>query len=222
VAHDGQVVGDEDVGQPELVLQLLHEVDDLRLHRHVQRGHRLVADQHLGVERDAAGDADALALAARELVRVPVDVLGVEPHEVEELLDARAAPALGHDVLVDLERLADDVTDRHPRVERGVRVLEDDLDVATHPAHLLARRPAPVGTLEDHLAGRRLLEPHEQPAERGLAATRLADDAEGLALVQVEAHPVDGPDLPGDPAQDTPSDRVVLDQVLGAENDLRH
>ena len=140
VPHDRQVVGDEDVGQAELVLQLLHQVDDLRLHRHVERRDRLVADEHLGVEGDAAGDADALPLAAGELVGVAVDVLGVEPDEVEQLLDPLAAPALGHDVVVDLERLTDDVADRHPGVERGVRVLEDDLDVAAHPAHLAPRR----------------------------------------------------------------------------------
>jgi ribulose-5-phosphate 4-epimerase/fuculose-1-phosphate aldolase len=33
VAHDAQVVADEQVGQPELVLQVAHQVQDLRLHR---------------------------------------------------------------------------------------------------------------------------------------------------------------------------------------------
>ena len=39
-----QVVRDEQVGQAELVLQVHQQVDDLRLHRHVERRHRLVAD----------------------------------------------------------------------------------------------------------------------------------------------------------------------------------
>ena len=222
VPHDGQVVGDEDVRQAELVLQLLHQVDDLGLHRDVERRDRLVADEHLRVQRDAAGDADALPLATRELVGVAVDVLGVEPDEVEQLLDPLAAPTLRHDVLVDLERLSDDVADRHPGVERGVGVLEDDLDVATQPAHLAPGRAAPVGTLEDDLARGGLLEAHEQPAQRGLATAGLADDAERLALVQVEAHAVDGLDLADRAAQHTLLDRVVLDQFLCAENDLRH
>src|SRR5690606_16918742 len=74
VAHHRQVVGDEDVGQVELVLQPFEQVHDLRLDRHVERGDRLVTDDDLGAQGQAAGDADALPLTAGELVRVPVDV----------------------------------------------------------------------------------------------------------------------------------------------------
>ena len=52
--------------EAELALQLVEELEDLRLHRHVERRDRLVADEHLGVERDATGDADALTLPARQ------------------------------------------------------------------------------------------------------------------------------------------------------------
>ena len=44
VAHHGQVVGDEKVGQPVLGLEVLEQVDDLRLDRDIERGDRLVAD----------------------------------------------------------------------------------------------------------------------------------------------------------------------------------
>jgi hypothetical protein len=47
VAHDVEVVGDEDVGEPELALQVLEEVEDLRLDGDVERGDRLVADDEL-------------------------------------------------------------------------------------------------------------------------------------------------------------------------------
>jgi len=40
------------------------QVQHLRPDRHVERGHRLVGDDHLRLERDRAGHADALALAA--------------------------------------------------------------------------------------------------------------------------------------------------------------
>ena len=79
VAHDGEVVGDEDQRQPELALQVAQQVEDLRLDRHVERGDRLVGDDQLRLERERARDADALALAAGELVRIAVVVLGVEP-----------------------------------------------------------------------------------------------------------------------------------------------
>ena len=70
VAHDGEVVGDEEVREVEALLQLTQQVDDLRLDRHVERGHRLVAHDEVGLEREGARDADALALAAGELVRI--------------------------------------------------------------------------------------------------------------------------------------------------------
>ena len=89
-----QVVRDEDDRQPELVLELREQVDDLRLDRDVERGDRLVGDDQLRLQRDRARDADALALAAGELVREAVVVLGVEADDVHELLHALLALAV--------------------------------------------------------------------------------------------------------------------------------
>jgi hypothetical protein len=60
-------------------LQVHQQVDDLRLDGHVERADRLVADDQLRLEHQRARDADALALAAGELVRVAVDVLRARP-----------------------------------------------------------------------------------------------------------------------------------------------
>ena len=83
----GQVVRDEEEREAQLALQVLEQVDDLRLDRHVQRGDRLVGDDQLRLQGERAGDADALALAAGELVRVAVVVLGVEADDLQQLLD---------------------------------------------------------------------------------------------------------------------------------------
>ncbi len=56
--------------RPELAAQVVEQVEDGRLHRHVERRHRLVGDQQLRLERERAGDRHALALAAREVARV--------------------------------------------------------------------------------------------------------------------------------------------------------
>ena len=125
VAHHRQVVGDHQVGEPQPVLQVLEQVDDLRLHGHVERGHRLVEDDELRLERERTCDTDALPLATGELVRVAVAVLGGEPHGGEQLVDTRQR--LGASDAVDEQRLRDDVAHRHAGVERGERVLEHDL-----------------------------------------------------------------------------------------------
>ena len=68
-AHDFQIMRYEQVGQPALTLQLAQQLDDLRLHRQVQRRGRLVEQDEFRFKRDGAGDGEALALAAGEFVR---------------------------------------------------------------------------------------------------------------------------------------------------------
>jgi hypothetical protein len=53
--------------------QALQHLDDLRLDRHVERRRRLVGDDELRLRGERERDDDALAHAARELVRVVVD-----------------------------------------------------------------------------------------------------------------------------------------------------
>ena len=63
VTDHGQVVADEEEGHALLVAQVGHQVQDLGLHRHIERTHRFVGDDELGTRDQRAGDGDALALA---------------------------------------------------------------------------------------------------------------------------------------------------------------
>ena len=74
-----EIMGDEDIGELEPLLQIGEEIDDLRLDRDVERRDRLVGDDQLGLERDGARDADALALAAGEFVREALACVGRKP-----------------------------------------------------------------------------------------------------------------------------------------------
>ena len=130
VLDDREVVGDEEVGQPELVWRSSSRLRTW-LWIDVERGDRFVADDEVGVDREGSGDADALPLATGELVRVAVDMALVQPDLAEQLADQGLALRLVAEA-VDQRALADDLADRHPRVEAGVRVLEDDLQVAPH------------------------------------------------------------------------------------------
>jgi hypothetical protein len=64
VADDGEIVGDEEVGEVELLLQQLEQVDDLGLDRDVERLTRIVEDDYVGIERERSREPDSLALAA--------------------------------------------------------------------------------------------------------------------------------------------------------------
>jgi hypothetical protein len=68
VAHDGHRVRDEKIGQSKIALQLREQVDDLRAYANVERGDWLVGHDEFGVQRQSAGDADALALSSAEFV----------------------------------------------------------------------------------------------------------------------------------------------------------
>ena len=84
----------------------------------------------------------------------------------------------------------DDVADDHARVQRGLGVLEDHLHLPVEDLALVALRLVDVLAPEDHLAAGGLVEPDQDPPGRGLAAARLADEAEGLALVDGERDPI--------------------------------
>ena len=70
----------------------------------------------LGLEREGAGDADALALAAGELVRVVVEVLARQADAFEQLAGLVVRPgAVGE--AVHQQRLAEDLADGEPGIE---------------------------------------------------------------------------------------------------------
>eukprot|EP01022_Parablepharisma_sp_SALTPOND_P030360 TRINITY_DN760_c2_g5_i1.p1 TRINITY_DN760_c2_g5~~TRINITY_DN760_c2_g5_i1.p1 ORF type:complete len:1316 (-),score=509.04 TRINITY_DN760_c2_g5_i1:3474-7421(-) len=182
--HHGHVVRDEDEGDPQLGLQVQHQVDDLGLDRHVQRRHRFIGDDDLGIQGQGTCDADALALAAGEFVRIALAVLGREAHAGQQCIHARLC-ALLHAMYQ--HRLHDGIADRHARIERGKRILEDELDIATQLAQLAARQLRQVAPAEFDTATGDIDQAQQGTAGGGLAAAGLADDGQGLAGIQIEA-----------------------------------
>ena len=51
-----QVMGDEHIGQSHLLLQVLHQVQNLSLDGHIQSRYRFVAHDELGVHGQSTGD----------------------------------------------------------------------------------------------------------------------------------------------------------------------
>ena len=173
--RQAEVVGDEQQRQLALLLKIQQNPQDLRLHRHVEHRDRLVADQAVRLEHQRRRDRHPLALAARELMRVPLaEALRVEPDILERLLDLGRALGLGH--ALDDERLGDDRPHPLARIQCLVRVLEDHLQA---PAEFVVAALAVlrVSRRARRSPGRRLDQAEHRPGERRLAATRLADDA---------------------------------------------
>ena len=182
VLDHGQVVRDEQDGQVVLLLQVLQQVEDLGLHRHVQGGHDLVADEELRLEHQRTGDADALALPTRELAGPPASVeVGVDADRLEHLVGGLPALLLGPD-LPDGQGLRHDVADPPPRVQRRDGVLEDHLHLRAHRAQVPAVERGQLGVAEADLARGGPLHLHHGPPGGGLPAPGLPHEAERLAL----------------------------------------
>ena len=135
------VVGDQHDRRAVLLAQALEQRNDLRLDRDVERRRRLVGDDQLRLAGEREGDHDALAHAARELVRVLVEaLLGRRNAGLLQQPDRAPARLGGADRQVRLDRLDQLPADRVERIERGQRILEDGADrAAAHLAHLPRR-----------------------------------------------------------------------------------
>jgi hypothetical protein len=212
-------VRDEDVGEVELLLQLDEQVQHLRLDRDVECRDGLVGDDELRLEHERAREPDALALAAAELVRVPVCGLRRHADPLQHLVDdAVAVPARGG--AVDAEALGDQVADLHAWVEGADGVLKDDLHVTAHLLEALRAQADDVDAVEGDLARRRLEQPQQRAAERRLAAAGLAHEAERLAAPHVEIDAVDGLQVAGGALEQALLDREVLLEAAHAEEDV--
>ncbi len=183
LGHHRQVVADELDRHADAHLQFQHEIEDLRLDGHVERGGGLVGNQQLRLAGEGHRDHRALAHPARELVRIG-------PRPVARRVDAdrlqqadrlllRRAPG---DAAMQHEHFGDLPADRHDRVQRRHRLLE-------HHRHLPAAQPPPCRLrLADQLApveadrARDLAgpghEPHHRERRHRFAAAAFPDHAE--------------------------------------------
>ena len=122
-------------------------------------------------------------------MRIAVDVLGIQTDDVQQLADALDTLLLGT-YAMNGHGLGDDLADGHTRVERSIGVLKDELHLATHVLDLMLAHFGNVFALEEHFACRRLSQAHDGAARGGLTATRLADQAKGLARINLERNVV--------------------------------
>ena len=201
--HHGQIVGDEHQAHALLFLQLLEQVENLSLDRHVERGCRLVGDDEVGLAGQRDCDHHALLLAAAHAKRVLVDAalrLGdADPAQPVDGLLARRRTAQRR---VRFDRLDDLLADLHHRVQARRRLLKDHSDLAAPDAsHLrFGQRQRVLAVQVDAAFGDAAVfrqQSHQRKRGHALAAAGLADQREGLAAFDRERQAVDGFDETG-------------------------
>ncbi len=218
IAHlgdDAEIVGDEDQRETVRLLQVAQHFQVLRLDRQVEAGGRLVGNQEARLAGNPDGADDALAHAARHLVRVLLEARfrRRDAHRPEQFArpvpGGRPALALMHP-----DRLGHLVADREQRVQRHHRVLQDHRDpLAADMLHLIFGFLHEILALEQHPAaddarGRRQ-DAHDGEGERAFPGAAFPDNAQGLPGIEAQRHLVDSADDPRALRRDVVRRKVV-------------
>src|SRR6188474_267418 len=167
------------------------QVDDLRLHRHVEGAGDLVADQQARPDDRGACDRDALALPARELVRIASPEPRIETDGFQGRIDAAVcARGIAHP-FQRLERLVDALRSGHARVETAKWILEHHLQLAPDRGEAAARRAVELLPAPEDPPSARPHQPEHGAGERRFAAARLAHDTKRAPVREPEAHVIE-------------------------------
>ena len=190
VVDDAEVVRNENHRKTEVLLKLFDEIENLRLDRDIQRGDRFIRDDELGFWRERPGDGDALALATRKLVRIFPHHPRIQAdgghqglHAVEEGIALQLGMALA-------DGLGEGRKNGHPRVERGVRVLENHLEIQPPLPDFRCRKSGQVFPIQNDGAGARRDELHDRAGKSRFPTAGLAHQTEDFTLFQTKRHAV--------------------------------
>ena len=208
--HRAEVVGDEEIGDAEVVLQLFQQPEDLFSDQLIERRRHLVADDEIGFGGQRPGDRHPLLLSARQFAGLAGDERLRQIHLPQQFGRA-GADFLARAVEIEGHRPADRLEQGMLRIEGDVRHLVDHL----HPAQLVLgailepRRQARA--VEPHVAGDARQEAGDDARQGRFARARFADHRHRIALAHLEADVVDDLRLAG---------IVGADMVDGEDRDL--
>ena len=107
-------------------------------------------------------------------MRITAGVLRLESDDPQQLADPIAPARRRHDVM-ERERLRQDVADRHPRIERGVRILEDQLGVAAERPHVALTHRDDITSGKPHATRGWLDQAQHEAPDRRFATAGFAD-----------------------------------------------
>src|SRR5262249_39691115 len=137
----------------------------------------LVGDDQSRVECESTRESNSLPLPAGELVRIAVHRVTGKADLLEQTLYAHSLVAARAKPL-DLERLANDASTAHSRVEGGIGILEHELPVTVEPLPLTSWDARQVPVSEADRARSRALESDDHPSDGRLAAPGFPDQPE--------------------------------------------
>ena len=179
------------------------QVEPLAAQR-IERAERLVEEQHLGLEREGAGERDPLTRSRRRARRADCPVTpGSSDDEVLEL--GQALRAAGGRPAGELERVRDVVGGRAPRQQARLLEHQADARVGLDDRGRVQRHRAPLGCQE----------PGDHAQQRGLAAAVRPDEGHDPAAGDVEGHAVEDGQATAAADRERQVDPVDADRAAG-------
>ena len=170
--HNAHLMGDDHHRDAQLPVDVLDQGQDRVGGVGVQRAGGLIAEQDLGFSCQCAGNGNALLLAAGELGRVGVGLIG-QAHHFQQLLGALFGILFLHTCQLHGEADVLQAAALHQQVE----LLEDHRDLPAALAQLGRRELFHLHAVNDHAALGGALQQVDAAHQRGFARARHADDA---------------------------------------------
>src|SRR6185437_11469980 len=188
-AEDGiEIVRDHDHRQPQLLLQVQHQLVELRRADRIEPGGRLIEEQQPGVERQRPRQGGPLDHASGKLRRIFPRGVGGKTHQADfehrELVPGRRRQrleVLDHGQLHVLQHV-------EGRIQRSL--LEGDAVTRLYRAQRGTGELRDVMPLDADRAGLRPLQAEDAPQQHRLAGAGATDDAEHFVLPDLHVQPV--------------------------------
>lgn len=206
VFDQSEIVRDEEIREVMLLLEIGKEVDDLGLDRDVQSTDRFITDNELWLNSESASNADALALAAAEFMRITSDVRGIEADVGKKLFNASETDGLRVDEMMNIKRFADDIGHGEAGIERADGVLKNHLELAPGLSQSSGVKSGDIEAIKKDLTGSGRDKTDHGTSEGGFSAAAFADQPHGFTGIDSEGDIVHGMHKSGRP------ERALIDR----------
>ena len=196
VAYHGEVVGNKQIGELQLLLEVYQKIDHLGLNGNVQCRNGLVADEEPGIDGKCPGDADPLSLPSGKFMRISLKDVFMKPHHLKELTDPLESLSL-RPLPVNDHGLLDDCPNSSPGVERPERILKHHLYASANVGERTAPSAADIDALETDAPGVGLFKGQNELGQSRLPTARFPHESQCFVRMDVQINAVHRDDRAG-------------------------
>ena len=181
-------MGNKQIRQPVLLLQILQKVQNLRLNGHIQCGNRLIAYNKLGIQCQRPGHTDSLSAAAIQLVGIGLLKPFCQSNRIHQLGYSGVQLLFRAAYMIDLQWLRDQLPHTHSRVQGRHGVLKNHLHISSNLLLFSAARFADILAVQKHLTGGGRHQSQNGSAQCGFSAAGFSHHTQCLLGTEGERH----------------------------------